>query len=236
MVRATGKALTAGLRQGVAASQGKGRSIMQNTPFKRASIRLGVATTAATATLLTGVVAGAGPASADPAPPTPKGPATAASIPDEFQIDRMGLGEKDDPALGDYRPVAMTQLLLRKWDSDLPANGTFGAKTQAAVKAFQKSEGLNETGVLDRADFYRLFVRQVVKYGSTGDGVRAAQIWLKRDPANKIEVDGSFGPATRSAVLKEQKEHGTCHGTGPDGIVGPLTRAMSYEYEHEGPC
>lgn len=209
---------------------------MQSTIRKRPSIRLAMVTTVASATLLGGAVMGAAPASADPAPPTPKGPAAASSIPDEFLINEMKVGDKDDPALGDYRPVAMTQLLLHKWDKDLKVNGTFGPETEAAVKAFQKAEGLNENGVLDRADFYRLFVRQVVNYGDTGDSVRAAQIWLKRDPANKIEVDGSFGPTTRAAVLKEQREHGKCHGTGPDGIVGPLTRAMSYEYEHEGPC
>lgn len=210
---------------------------MRTTQHARTTVRLGIATAVAAGTILGGSLAGAQPAAADPIPPIPHAGAKAAvSIPSKFTIAPMSLGRKDDPALGSYRPVAMTQLLLRRWTSNLAVDGSFGYATRAAVQKFQRAEGLAATGTLQRADFYRLFVRQAVKYGSTGDAVRAAQIWLTRDPSHHIVVDGSFGPATRTAVLDEQRTHGSCHGTGPDGIVGPLTRAMSYEYEHEGPC
>ncbi|KNX39388.1 hypothetical protein VV01_10955 [Luteipulveratus halotolerans] len=149
----------------------------------------------------------------------------------------MSLGRTDDPAMGQYRPVAMTQLLLKRWTPSLAVDGSFGYATQGAVKTFQRAEGLSVAGTLTRADFYRLFVRQTVQYGSRGDAVRAAQIWLTRNPSAGVTVDGSFGTITRNAVLAEQRSHGACHGTGVDGIVGPMTRAMSYEWEHDsGPC
>ena len=197
------------------------------------------ATAAATMLGITGVHT---TAQADPAPPIPSGArmtaaAATTAIPTKFHMDSMWLGMHDDPAMGQYRPVAMTQFLLRRWVPWLGADGSFGYNTRYAVQTFQRAEGLTVTGRLDRADFYRLFARQTVQYGSSGDAVRAAQIWLSRNPSAGVRVDGSFGTTTRNAVLAEQRSHGACHGTTADGIVGPMTRAMSYEWEHDsGPC
>lgn len=176
-------------------------------------------------------------ASADPAPNVPaRTTLTATAIPSSFVIDTMSLGRHDDPNLGEFRPVAMTQLLLRRWSSTLVVDGSFGYKTKAAVESFQRAEGLPVTGKLTRADFYRLFVRQTVRYGSTGDSVRAIQMSLARDPLSNVRVDGSFGAITYREVQREQDIHGRCHGLTVDGIVGPLTRAMAYEYEHDSSC
>lgn len=176
-------------------------------------------------------------ASADPAPPIPSASSrtatTTATIPSNFAMDPMGLGRRDWSG-SSYRPVAMTQLLLRRWAPSLAVDGSFGYQTQAAVQAFQRAEGLAVTGTLGRADFYRLFARQTVRYGATGDAVRSLQIGLAR--GRTLAVDGSFGPATLSAVRNEQATHGPCHGTGVDGIAGPITRMMLFEYEHDSAC
>lgn len=68
---------------------------------------------------------------------------------------------KDDPVTGDLKrgdsgeAVEAMQQLLLKWKPDcLPAygaDGDFGKETEDAVKAFQKSAGLKETGVYDAA-------------------------------------------------------------------------------------
>ena len=190
--------------------------------------------------LVTTLGIGTPSASADPAPPIPSATnrtatttATTTSVPSNFVIDTMGLGRRDE-AGSTYRPVAMTQLLLRRWAPSLAVDGSFGYQTQAAIQAFQRAEGLTVTGKLARADFYRLFARQTVRYGDTGDAVRSLQIGLAR--SRSLAVDGSFGSATLSAVRSEQATHGPCHGTGVDGVAGPITRMMLFEYEHDSAC
>lgn len=58
-----------------------------------------------------------------------------------------------------------------------------------------------------------------VQQGSTGDAVRRLQRALRRTPDLGIVVDGSFGPATRAAVIGFQEANSLT----PDGIVGPIT-------------
>ncbi|NNG21183.1 N-acetylmuramoyl-L-alanine amidase [Naumannella sp. ID2617S] len=58
----------------------------------------------------------------------------------------------------------------------------------------------------------------VLKQGSTGLAVRVAQQLLRHHRAS-IEVDGSFGPATRAAVIAFQRGNGLA----ADGVVGPAT-------------
>lgn len=70
-------------------------------------------------------------------------------------------GKDDDPVTGELRrgdsghEVKAMQEGLLKWKPDcLPeygADGDFGKETEAAVKAFQRSAGLKETGVYDAA-------------------------------------------------------------------------------------
>lgn len=60
----------------------------------------------------------------------------------------------------------------------------------------------------------------VLTTGSRGDAVRLLQQLLINHGA-KISLDGSFGPATKSAVIAFQRSH----GLGGDGIVGPKTWA-----------
>ena len=62
-----------------------------------------------------------------------------------------------------------------------------------------------------------------LQMGAQGADVSALQAELNQalGPAGHVAVDGDFGPATRAAVEKLQREHGLT----VDGIVGPETRA-----------
>lgn len=196
-----------------------------------------IMTTAATVAVLGGITAQT-TATADPAPRVPAGVAAADSIPTAFRMAEMHQGQIDDP--GGYlgSPVTQTQYLLRRWSPGLVTDGIFGVKTKAAVEAFQRAEGLPVTGKLTRPDFYRLFVRQTVRYGSTGDAVKAIQVDMVHSGDPEARIDGLFGPATRDYVLASQRSHGNeCHSTGIDGIVGPLTWSDYVTGEHDAdPC
>lgn len=89
----------------------------------------------------------------------------------------------------------------------VPADGAFGPATGAAVVAFQKLRGLVGTGVVDRAVWDRLELRDypllpyrglTLKQGSTGAPVVALQRALR------LTADGSFGPLTTAGVKAVQ--------------------------------
>jgi murein L,D-transpeptidase YcbB/YkuD len=56
-------------------------------------------------------------------------------------------------------------------------------------------------------------------YVTSGNRVKTAQVLLGEIVQNSIDVDGSYGPATRDAVKKFQK----LAGIAQDGYVGPIT-------------
>ena len=85
----------------------------------------------------------------------------------------------------------------------LAVDGAFGARTTAAVKAFQKSHQLAQTGVVDgkvwqaleNRDYpLRAYYGTVLRTGSHGSAVTALQ------KALGVKADGAFGPATATAV------------------------------------
>jgi peptidoglycan hydrolase-like protein with peptidoglycan-binding domain len=130
-----------------------------------------------------------------------------------------------------------------------PASGFFGARTLAAVLAFQKRLGLRQTGVVDGWTAYRLGVgpnpsppppaAKPVPYAKIGDRgvhVRTVQIKLGVRPA-----DGIFGPRTLAAVQTFQKRLGLTQtgvvdgwtayrlGVGPNpSLPAPVAAAASY--------
>lgn len=59
-----------------------------------------------------------------------------------------------------------------------------------------------------------------IQFGSKGNGVKWVQ-WCLNQCGAKLNVDGDFGPATKTAVLAFQKKNKLIQ----DGIVGPKTRA-----------
>ena len=114
-------------------------------------------------------------------------------------------------------------------------DGIFGAKTYAAVTAFQKANSLGVDGIVGKLTWGKLYGvspampvetttvvgRPTVSYGSRGDAVRKLQELLNALGYDCGSVDGIFGSKTKAAVLAFQK----ANGLGVDGIVGPLTWA-----------
>jgi peptidoglycan hydrolase-like protein with peptidoglycan-binding domain len=123
-------------------------------------------------------------------------------------------------------PVRSLQDLLRARNHPVAVDGIFGPLTEAAVKAFQQSNGLAADGIVGPLTWPKLIVQ--VQNGSTGDAVRGVQEVIKfHDQSGgegpPVHVDGIFGPRTEAWVRGFQ----TAVGTASDGIVGPITwRAM----------
>ncbi len=110
---------------------------------------------------------------------------------------------------------------------DTAVDGSFGEGTRNSVISFQKTYGLAETGIVDRAVwdeienvYYSLlrvspyefvpgdplpFPGRVLRVGIEGDDVRALQEYLNfisdsYPEIPKVTVDGDFGPGTAAAV------------------------------------
>ena len=122
---------------------------------------------------------------------------------------------------GDRGPnVAKVQRWLNQ-----PDDGIFGRGTKAAVKRFQRRQGLTADGVVGPATWsalrrgHRAATRRTSaaspRVRSRGGAVRSLQRRLG------ITADGVFGPATEAAVKRFQRRRGLT----ADGIVGPATWA-----------
>ncbi|MYS35362.1 peptidoglycan hydrolase-like protein with peptidoglycan-binding domain [Streptomyces sp. KhCrAH-43] len=112
--------------------------------------------------------------------------------------------------------VRSAQQLLIARGYSIAADSSFGPATRSAVTRFQKAHALAADGVIGPKTWAKLIV--TVKYGTKGQAVKAAQNQLKVY-GYSLTVDGSFGPATKSATLSFQKNH---HLTA-DGVIGPNT-------------
>ncbi|MFL5359050.1 peptidoglycan-binding protein [Archangium sp.] len=114
------------------------------------------------------------------------------------------------------------------------ADGDFGPKTTAAVKAFQGKHGLAADGVVGPKTWSALNKASAPKppppassggsgptlrQGARGEPVRALQNRLNQLGYKVGTADGDFGPKTASAVKAFQKAHGLT----ADGVVGPKT-------------
>jgi len=122
---------------------------------------------------------------------------------------------------GDRGPnVAKVQRWLNQ-----PDDGIFGRGTKAAVKRFQRRQGLTADGVVGPATWaalrrgHRAANRRTSaaspRVRSRGGAVRSLQRRLG------ITADGVFGPATEAAVKRFQRRRGLT----ADGVVGPATWA-----------
>jgi peptidoglycan hydrolase-like protein with peptidoglycan-binding domain len=106
--------------------------------------------------------------------------------------------------------VRALQLALRTMGhTELTGTGTFGPNTKAAVIAFQRTQHVPATGVVDATLWSRLIVavtlypyrNSALMVGSTGAPVRALQ-WVLRAPTT-----GTFGSLTKAALISYQRAH-----------------------------
>ena len=99
----------------------------------------------------------------------------------------------------------------------VPADGQFGAKTEEALKEYQKQHGLGADGIAGPDTFAALGLYELVllKVGTSGETVKKLQA------AVGVDDDGKFGPGTRKAV----QDYQTKNGLDADGFAGPATLA-----------
>ena len=107
-------------------------------------------------------------------------------------------------------------------------DGIFGPMTRAAVVAFQQSAGLVQDGIVGRMTWTALGVNcntppvnncPTLAQGSTGPAVTRLQGLLKTRGFYEGNIDGIFGPITRTAVINFQNTSKLLR----DGIVGIQT-------------
>ena len=130
---------------------------------------------------------------------------------------------------GDAVKTLQEKLNAKGFDSG-NVDGIFGAKTYAAVTAFQKANSLGVDGIVGKLTWGKLYdatpvnvtpvtTQPMLRTGSRGDAVRKLQELLNAKGYTCGSVDGIFGSKTYAAVLAFQK----ANGLAADGIVGSLT-------------
>ncbi|GAA5018828.1 hypothetical protein GCM10023258_05850 [Terrabacter aeriphilus] len=112
--------------------------------------------------------------------------------------------------------VRTLQYLLRASGKSVTADGSFGPATDSAVRSYQSAHGLSVDGVVGNNTWYSLL--PVLRQGSTGEAVKGLQRELV-DAGYSLTVDGSFGPATYSALRSYQSTSGLV----VDGVAGTNT-------------
>ncbi|MFP2903979.1 peptidoglycan-binding domain-containing protein [Pyxidicoccus sp. 3LFB2] len=138
---------------------------------------------------------------------------TAASAPSNPTLKRGASG----PSV-----KALQQALAAAGFSPGAADGQFGPKTEAAVKAFQKAKGLVADGIVGpktRASLTAASAPPTLKQGATGAAVTHLQNRLAQHGFSAGAADGQFGPKTGAAVKAFQRAKGLV----ADGVVGPKT-------------
>ncbi|HEX4059783.1 MAG TPA: peptidoglycan-binding protein [Streptosporangiaceae bacterium] len=124
-------------------------------------------------------------------------------------------------------PVKTLQYLLGAHGHNLTVDGIFGARTDAAVRAFQREDSLTVDGIVGPNTWSALII--TVRRGNQGDAVRGVQEEfefrnLSGQPGHGLPIDGIFGPRTEAAVRGfQQALHRDIPSVTVDGIVGPVT-------------
>jgi peptidoglycan hydrolase-like protein with peptidoglycan-binding domain len=94
----------------------------------------------------------------------------------------------------DQSTIREAQQALSEKGHQVPADGKLGPKTQAAVKAFQKDQGLQQTGQLDQQTLAAL---DVGENGSSGTGSTSA-------PASGSSSGPSQAPTNDTPASKSE--------------------------------
>ena len=135
-------------------------------------------------------------------------------------------------------------------------DGSYGPSTENAVRSFQQTYGLPETGIVDRATFDRMenvyyefvdeidyefyngrilpFPGRILREGIEGNDVRVLQEYLNYisnsyPTVPKVNVDGVFGPGTANQV-RAFKELFNLPGT-PDRVNAQSWNAIASIYD-----
>lgn len=156
-------------------------------------------------------------------------PASAENEPDQYPTLESG-------DAGAYVAQAQMRLKAAGVLQDT-ADGVFGEKTRAAVRAFQKKNDLTVNGKIDKATWEALMQVDlskasptvstadslVLRPGDTGADVRNLQKYLVQ-LGYEIAVDGKYGQETTTAVKAFQR----LSGLTVDGKAGPKTLGRIY--------
>lgn len=139
--------------------------------------------------------------------------------------------------LGDQHPdIAAAQHLLvhlgydPHLDEDAPSE--FDGETEASVRAFQGTHGLDEDGRLSGETWEALRQQTFGEFGtgSSGQVVEAVQFLLNAKFHAHLTVDGQYGPTTEGAVTESQDHFDIAS----DGIAGEVTwRALVTHDDHD---
>ncbi|MFI1224400.1 MULTISPECIES: peptidoglycan-binding protein [unclassified Streptomyces] len=119
---------------------------------------------------------------------------------------------------------AVQQLLNTQGYEAGAVDGSFGPTTHSAVQAFQRARSLDADGTVGPKTWTALLsagTTPALAKGSTGDAVKRLQRSLTAALGTTVGVDGTFGPATETAVRSYQ----TSRKLTVDGQVGPATWA-----------
>ena len=134
---------------------------------------------------------------------------------------------KNPPMRG--RDVRDLQRALSRIGVPVQADGFYGSDTRAAVKWFQRKEGLRADGMVGAGTWSAVNDRltsetetRVIRFKNPpmkGPDVRKVQEAL-RHAGHSLRVDGTFGSNTQSAIKRFQR----LQGLRADGVVGHATR------------
>ncbi len=185
------------------------------------------------------------------ATPTPAPEITAAPLPTETPLTSWNVIVMKNGTRG----IEVTRLQYRLMELGYytcAADGVYNSDEIAAVKEFQRKNGLAVDGIAGLATQQALYaasavpaftaapaptasptpvvvgtpypVLQTLKTGSSGDLVSALQTRLKELGYFTGTVDGQFGSATAQAVIKFQR----ANGLAADGVAGSQTLNVLY--------
>nr|AIF26048.1 putative bH1295 protein [uncultured bacterium Ad_125_D08] len=121
------------------------------------------------------------------------------------------------------------------------ADGIIGPRSTAALRLFQRANGLSPTGRADDYTLTLLFSGSAVAMpaplasGDSGDAVTALQQRLIQFGFLSGEADGSYGKSTSDAVRSFQKHliaQGYSDGIEANGVASPLTQFCLYSDEY----
>jgi peptidoglycan hydrolase-like protein with peptidoglycan-binding domain len=128
--------------------------------------------------------------------------------------------------------LALQKALLAAGFNPQGLDGSFGPKTDAALRAFQRAAGITVDGKAGPQTWKALNARApgapppspagpALRKGDMGPDVQKLQTQLEKHGVRTGGVDGKFGPMTQRAVTDFQRSK----GLSANGVVGPETWA-----------